>query len=99
MARLLALKVGESLGQQMIVDNRPGANGNIGGEYVARAAPDGYLLLMGGAANAITDEFVEMTNIGDATLGTELLAAAGRPKQVAVVAGPTVTHVRYRVLR
>ena len=46
MARLLALKVGESLGQQMIVDNRPGANGNIGGEYVARSAPDGYTILL-----------------------------------------------------
>jgi tripartite-type tricarboxylate transporter receptor subunit TctC len=46
MARLLALKVGESLGQQMIVDNRPGANGNIGGEFVARSAPDGYTTLL-----------------------------------------------------
>jgi tripartite-type tricarboxylate transporter receptor subunit TctC len=46
MARLLALKVGESLGQQMIVDNRAGANGNIGGEYVARSAPDGYTILL-----------------------------------------------------
>ena len=46
LARMLALKVGESVGQQMIVDNRAGANGNIGGEYVARAPADGYTLLL-----------------------------------------------------
>jgi tripartite-type tricarboxylate transporter receptor subunit TctC len=41
-ARLVALRAGDRLGQQIVVDNRPGASGTIGVETVARAAPDGY---------------------------------------------------------
>src|SRR5262245_2264623 len=43
-SRLLAQKVGLRLGQQIVVENRPGASGNIGVEMIARAAPDGYTL-------------------------------------------------------
>ncbi|HEY0336296.1 MAG TPA: tripartite tricarboxylate transporter substrate binding protein [Burkholderiales bacterium] len=52
-ARAVAEKLTDAYKRQFIVDNRPGAATNIGSDAVAKAAPDGYTLLMGGAANAI----------------------------------------------
>jgi tripartite-type tricarboxylate transporter receptor subunit TctC len=46
MARYLAQRLGGPLGQQVLVENRPGNGGNVGSEYVAKAAPDGYTLLV-----------------------------------------------------
>lgn len=50
--RLLAPRLTEALGQQMVIDNRVGASGNIGTDYVAKSAPDGYTVLMAYASHA-----------------------------------------------
>jgi tripartite-type tricarboxylate transporter receptor subunit TctC len=47
LARIIAGPLGDALGQQVIVDNRPGAGGNIGAEIAAKSLPDGYTLFMG----------------------------------------------------
>ena len=52
-ARTIAAKLTEALGQQFVVDNRPGGSTNIGSDMIVKAAPDGYNILLGGAANAI----------------------------------------------
>jgi tripartite-type tricarboxylate transporter receptor subunit TctC len=52
-ARAIAPKLGEFLGQPVVVDNRPGANGALGADIAAKSAPDGYTLLLGAAGTMV----------------------------------------------
>ncbi len=55
LARTIGQRIGESLGQQVVVDNRAGAGGMLGSDIVARSAPDGYTILLGtGATHGLT---------------------------------------------
>lgn len=56
--RIIAKELGRLLGQSVIVENRPGANGGIGAKIVASAEPDGYTLLVGSTGTHSTNEFL-----------------------------------------
>lgn len=63
LARAIAQKVGANMGQQIVVDNRPGAGGAIGSDMAAKAAPDGYTLLLG-ASTTLTLNPAIRPNLG-----------------------------------
>jgi len=80
-ARVVAEPLAIRLGQQVLVENRPGASGNIGTQQVAQAAPDGYTLLLGFDGTMVINphvfpkipfdtvaDFAPVTKLGDATL-------------------------------
>jgi tripartite-type tricarboxylate transporter receptor subunit TctC len=58
LSRIVAQKLGDTLGKQVLVDNRPGAGGNIGHEVAAKTAPDGYTLLMSSNAALVTNPHI-----------------------------------------
>src|SRR3954454_6557890 len=61
-ARLIGQWLSERLGQQFVIENRPGAGSNIGTEMVVNAPPDGYTLLQVGASSAINAMLYEKLN-------------------------------------
>jgi tripartite-type tricarboxylate transporter receptor subunit TctC len=62
LARLIGQRLSERLGQPFIIENRPGAGGNIGTEAVVRARPDGYTFLIAGSPDAINATLYDKLN-------------------------------------
>ena len=58
LARLIGIKMSENWGQPAVVENKPGASGNIGSELVARAPADGYTLLVGSVSTHAMNPFL-----------------------------------------
>jgi tripartite-type tricarboxylate transporter receptor subunit TctC len=83
-ARLIAEALSERLGQQFFVENRIGAGTNTGAEAVVRAPPDGYMLFMASAANAINATLYQKLNF-DFIRDIAPVAGVARVSQVMVV--------------
>jgi tripartite-type tricarboxylate transporter receptor subunit TctC len=58
LGRLIAQKLSEGLGQPVILENRPGASGNIGHDLAAKASPDGYTLLLSNSSTVVNNPFL-----------------------------------------
>src|SRR6202171_2735985 len=84
MARLIGQALSEKLGQQIVVDNRPGAGTNIATEVVVKAAPDGYTLLLANSPNAINTTLYDNLSF-DFTRDIAPVASIGRVPLVMVV--------------
>lgn len=83
--RIVAQKMKDSMGQPIIVENRPGAGGMLGSELVARAAPDGYTFLMGANATHVIARFLSKNMPYDPDKDfTPITAGVGVPMALAV---------------
>lgn len=86
-ARAIAPKMAVTLGQNVIVDNKPGATGAIGASYVARAKPDGYTFLVASIGVFATNPFLQKNLPYDPAKDFDLLTVAVRAPNV-LVANP-----------
>ena len=96
MARLVGGKVGDALGQTIVVENRAGANGTIGSNMVARAAPDGYTLLAATAGTHVTAVHLLKSLPYDPIKDFTPLAAAVEPVTCLVVNSADCRSTRSR---
>ena len=84
LARIVAQYLSEKMGQQFVVENKPGGGNNIGTEYVLRAAPDGYTMLLVNPANGINQTLYPNINFN---IVTDMAPVAG------IVRSPNVMEV------
>ncbi len=92
LSRLVAQKLSDAYRQPVIAENRPGAGGVIGSELVARAAPDGYLLLISSLASQVIAPVVQKTPYETLRDFTHIAILGGPPTAMGV--GPALAEVR-----
>jgi tripartite-type tricarboxylate transporter receptor subunit TctC len=84
LGRIIGAKLGDGLGQQVVMDNRPGAGANIGAEIAAKSPADGYTLLMGNVAHAINMSLYSRLNYNFLKDFTPVSLLASTPNIVVV---------------
>ena len=87
MARIIAPRLGEALGQSVVVDNKPGASGQIAGAHVARATPDGATLLLDASSFAVNPSLYPKMAYDSAKAFTPLAVLATFPNVLVCSAG------------
>ncbi len=98
-ARLLAPKLSEYLGQQFVVDNKPGAGTNIANELVAKAPPDGYTLLLTSPALAINMSLYSKLSFDTLRDFAPVSMISESPNVLVVPAGLPVTNLQALIAR
>jgi tripartite-type tricarboxylate transporter receptor subunit TctC len=83
-ARLIGQSLSERLGQQVVIENRTGAGGNIGTEAVVRASPDGYTLLLASLTNAVNATLYKKLNFNFIRDMTPVASIGGGPYLIVV---------------
>lgn len=94
LARMLAAEISPLLGQPVIVDNKPGATGNIGAEFVAKSAADGYTLLIQNSAFAINAGLYERLPFDSVNDFSPVILFASVPSFVAVAPSLKVNSLK-----
>ena len=99
LARTVGQKLSEMNGQPVIIDNRPGAGGTIGAGFVAKAAPDGYTLLVHSAAHAYNPSIYSSLSFDTARDFVDIAAIAGQPNVLVVAKDSGIKSVQDLIAR